>query len=43
MAYWLATDTSTRTTTGPRFKTKRAAIAYARRVFSGIFIVWKVD
>lgn len=41
MAYWLATNTSTKTTTGPRFKTKRAAIEYGRRTFSGIFIVWK--
>jgi hypothetical protein len=41
MSYWLATDTSTKTTTGPRFKTKREAVAYGRRVFNGIFIVWK--
>lgn len=42
MIYWLA-GKSTKTTTGPRFKTKRDAIAYARQVFSGIFFVWKVD
>lgn len=41
MAYWLA-GTNTRETTGPRFKTKRAAIEYARRIFSGVFFVWKV-
>jgi len=41
MAYWLATNKSTKETTGPRFKTKRAAVEYGRRTFSGIFIVWK--
>jgi len=43
MIYWLATDKSTKETTGPRFKTKRDAIAYGRKFLSGIFIVWKVD
>jgi hypothetical protein len=42
MSYWLA-GTNTRETVGPRFKTKRAAIEYARRVFPGVFFVWKVN
>ena len=31
----------TRNTDGPSFKTKREAVEYGRRVFDGIFIVWK--
>jgi hypothetical protein len=41
MAYWLA-GTNTKTTTGPKFRTKREAIEYARLVFCGTFFVWQV-
>jgi hypothetical protein len=37
---WTA-GTNTRDNNGPTFKTKREAIEYARRTFSGIFFVWK--
>ena len=41
MAKWLA-GKNTKTTTGPVFKTKRDAIAWARCTFSGIFFVWRI-
>lgn len=39
-AKWLV-GTNTKEGTGPAFRTKKAAIAWGREHFSGVFFVWK--